>query len=829
MSTTAVPLYKRILFKIVVAICILYCLIWIISSPLIKHFAKAPLAEYGLTLSDDTSIRFNPFLTRLSISDLTLQKDNNAVFITEHLTLQLALHKLPFDIIQLEVLSINGVTLKVEKSNNDLFVAGINTTTPKESTTSDENTQPTKTSEQGPLPYQVRLNTFTLSNTLIDVMYEGVPHKLDIKELLISNIRASQTQQAAMLQLTSLLDNAQFNVSSEVNLENNNGNITSDIEINEYSLAHIAHFIEPLDSLAGALSFGINPVITLLDNQITITASNTTLTTDKAQARTKDQQVHLNNLSYAMTDLSLSLNNNNIQHIAGTSQLSLTNAVVETLNETVTEKTSEALTETLDTDTQVSNKVDKILSFSQLNVNNITPTMQPEDATTPSVLVESIHLNDLLFSHNTSVDLPPIATINQISATDIEGSATALSINDITIDSITSHVILNQDKILANLVNLTSTNAEKTDDKENTTPIEETQTAQQTSPEPEQPFHISLNAFNVINQNQIDFIDNSVDPAYTRKFMIDKVTVGKLSNTSTNKELETPIELIGRSNEYAKFAFNGFIKPFATQKTYYIKGDLNELSLPAVSTYMKDALEFELTSGQLNTELEVTLIDDALDGDVSISVNGLETSAVNNHETTNIKGQVAIPFNVALDMLKDGDGNLVLDIPLSGKTSDPSFGISSFIALITKKAALSATKDYVMTTFVPYANIVSVAMTAGEFILKVRFEDMLYQPKQITLDKQQHEYMAQFIALMKDKEDTRVKICAVSTPADINLPAQQKLSSEQIKSLKEIGHQREKAFKAHAVSQQIESSRILFCTPQIDNSAEAQPKMVISV
>jgi len=700
MSTTTVPLYKRILFKIVVAICILYCLIWIISSPLIKHFAKAPLAEYGLTLSDDTSIRFNPFLTRLSISDLTLQKDNNAVFITEHLTLQLALHKLPFDIIQLEILSIDGVTLKVEKTSNDLFVAGINTTTPKESTTSDENTQPTKTSEQGPLPYQVRLNTFTLSNTLIDVMYEGVPHKLDIKELLISNIRASQTQQAATLQLTSLLDNAQFNVSSEVNLENNNGNITSNIEINEYSLAHIAHFIEPLDSLAGALSFGINPVITLLDNQITITASNTTLNTDNAQARTKDQQVHLNNLSYAMTDLSLSLNNNNIQRIA----VSLTNAVVETLNETVTEKASEALTETLDTDTQVNNKAHKILSFSQLNVNNIAPTMQPEGATTPSVLVESIHLNDLLFSHNTSVDLPPIATINQISATNIEGSATTLSINDITIDSITSHVILNEDKVLANLVNLTSNNTIETEDKESATPVEETQTAQP-SPEPAQPFLISLNAFNVINQNQIDFIDNSVDPAYTRKFMIDKVAVGKLSNTDTNKEIETPIELIGRSNEYATFAFNGFIKPFATQKTYYIKGDLNELSLPAVSTYMKDALEFELTSGQLNTELEVTLIDDTLDGDVSISVNGLETSAVNNHETTNIKGQVAIPFNVALDMLKDGDGNLVLDIPLSGKTSDPSFGISSFIALITKKAALSATKDYVMTTFVPYANI----------------------------------------------------------------------------------------------------------------------------
>lgn len=713
MSSISTPLYKRVLFRIAIVIFTLYSLIWLLSSPIIKHFAKKPLAEYGLILSNDASISFNPFLTRINISNLALTKDNEPVFTTKHLALQLALYKVPFDIIQLEELSIEGVNIKVEKHNNDLIVAGINLT-PKNTEPKAETKETENTNEQSqPSSYEVRLAELALSNTVIDVTFEGAPHKFDIKKLLISNIKASQTHQSATLKLTSLLDGAAINLSSELNLDNNKGSINNQLDVSNYSLTHIKHFIEPLSLLAGTFSFSTNPYITLTNNGLSVTASNTQLKTNNTQANTKEQSIHLESLTYKMKDFAVSLEQNNIQEIIGTSQLSLNNALVELLS-----------SETLENgEAQENKKAQKILSFSQLNINNIIPKIDvsSDTTTTPSILIESIELNDFLFSQNTYAELPPVATINNISINNIVGSANALSIDTINVDSITSHVILNKEKVLANLVNLSS-QEKPSSEQSNSAPIEETKPVEQEDAEVEQAFHINLNTFNVINQNQIDFIDNSVNPAYKRTFIIDKLSIGKLSNLDENKEEKTPIELTGRSNEYANFAFNGFIKPFAQQKTYHIKGDLNELSLPAVSTYMKDALELELASGQLNTQLDVTLIDDDIDGDVNISINGLETSAVNNHETANIKGQVAIPFNVALDMLKDSDGNLVLDVPLSGKTSDPSFGIGSFIALITKKAAMSATKDYIMTTFVPYANIVSVAMTAGEFILKVRFE-----------------------------------------------------------------------------------------------------------
>ncbi len=209
----------------------------------------------------------------------------------------------------------------------------------------------------------------------------------------------------------------------------------------------------------------------------------------------------------------------------------------------------------------------------------------------------------------------------------------------------------------------------------------------------------------------------------------------------------------------------------------------------------------------------------------------LETALVDSEEAGNLIDQGALPLNMAMGMLKDGDGNVELDVPLSGSISDPNFGLSSIVTLITKKAIMSATQDYLMTTFVPYANIVSIAITAGEFALKLRFDDLEYQVKQVEPDDHQSAYLNDFIALMQDKEDTRVTICAISTPADIGLKAGVSVEKKSdIKKLLDIGEKREHAFKDHLIEQgKIDSSRILFCKPQIDSDIGAIPRIGISV
>ena len=224
-------------------------------------------------------------------------------------------------------------------------------------------------------------------------------------------------------------------------------------------------------------------------------------------------------------------------------------------------------------------------------------------------------LDRLLASKDHDVELPPLATIKQIIISNISASAGGIAIDEINIDSLSSDIILSKEKLIANLVVFSAESESTIDDKsavdndlvsnervnqDQTTNKEAVNTEPTVASTPlmngedtstttakEDNFQISLHAFNVINNNQINFVDNSVDPVYKRVVYLDKIHLGALSNHFGSQEKETPIELMGRSNQYAKFNFSGFMKPFAKIKTYHVKGGLSELSLPAVSTYMK--------------------------------------------------------------------------------------------------------------------------------------------------------------------------------------------------------------------------------------------------
>ena len=55
----------------------LFTLIWLLSPYVSHHFASKYLNEQQLTLSDDTTIRYNPFGSILTIRDLSVSETKN--------------------------------------------------------------------------------------------------------------------------------------------------------------------------------------------------------------------------------------------------------------------------------------------------------------------------------------------------------------------------------------------------------------------------------------------------------------------------------------------------------------------------------------------------------------------------------------------------------------------------------------------------------------------------------------------------------------------------------------------------------------------------------
>jgi hypothetical protein len=178
-------------------------------------------------------------------------------------------------------------------------------------------------------------------------------------------------------------------------------------------------------------------------------------------------------------------------------------------------------------------------------------------------------------------------------------------------------------------------------------------------------------------------------------------------------------------------------------------------------------------------------------------------------------------------MLKDGDGNVELDLPVSGDTNSPSFGFSGFITLLVKQATIAGAKEYLTMTFVPYASLVKIVMAADKHLLKIEVSDLNYSPKEFEVTEDQNAFITTFTELLKDKKDLQIKMCGVSTAEDLGQEKGKKLSIDEIGALIRISEQRANNFKRFMVEEQgISSSRLLLCKPRIDNTMNATPHIM---
>ncbi len=341
-----------------------------------------------------------------------------------------------------------------------------------------------------------------------------------------------------------------------------------------------------------------------------------------------------------------------------------------------------------------------------------------------------------------------------------------------------------------------------------------------------------VNGVYLLGKNTIRVMNNRVSPADDRVFHIER---GEVTSISNKGGVASSFSLLGRSNEYAKIELKGAADFFSDTLNFNVTSSVLEVSLPSVSPYIKSRLGFELASGQLDSELNVAVIDDEISGDLRLHLRGLKMERADLAFKSNLQTKTSIPLNYALGLLQDKAGNVKLKIPLSGSLNDPEFGVGSFVSIVTKKAVMSAAKSYLMKTFVPYSSVVSVAMAAGGHVFKLRFKDLQYGPQQVEVGEAQQRYVEQFVTLMKKKDKAQVKICGVATAADIaGLPSPLKKDQDDyeknITALKLVAKHRADNFKAMAVSTGgLESARMLVCSPSVDLGKKASPKITISI
>ena len=797
----------------------LFVLIWVLSPFVSQHYATKYLAEHKLMLAESTTIRYNPFASNLTIDDLVITaiKDAKKPLIEiKSLSVTVSLYRLLSDTVHLSKFNIDGLLLDIDLNGETPVIGGF-VIAKDETKPADVNTESkdSPSNENETSNYSVSLPYLSLKNAVFNLAIEQSQQEFIINSLAIKNVRASAKAQQGEVSLEALVNKALLSLTFDAQLTNNRGEINSALTLTDLDLAPLQPFLSAASAeqdklnMQGLVTVNTKQSISISDDITKINLETFELTTKALNVVQQNKTVAMNIAPLAMEDVLVELAPEQAPKITGTAKLNVNNI------------------------TAYQNDESQLLAkISSLNIDEISLSTSLSLITANIV---DVIIEQAIFAENTTDEFAPLAQFEQLAISNIEVSQQGLSIDTINLLGLAVDTTLDKDK---NLIGLIGANkSDITDEQSNVVTQEEVnKKSDETNNENNKnvnentkpAFTLSLKQFSLLETRHINFTDRSTTPYYERSFKISKFNAGPFDNQKPQQDSNFSFE--GGSNKYAHFELSALAKPFSEKDFYQLKGFFKEVSLPSLSTYIAGAIHHELKSGQLDVTLDVTIDDTDIDGSALLHLRGVELGAANDNEADTIKSQTSIPFNVALGMLKDGDGNVELDIPLEGSTDAPSFGMRGFISLMIKQATMSAAKDYLMTTFVPYANVVSVAMTAGEYLLKVRFNDLTFPAKETQLTPEHSEFLAQFSALMKDKPDTQLTLCAISTPEDIDKPLGTEIvDKDEIKQLAELSTERLNTFKEHMVNKEkIASSRLLLCSPKVDFSEGAKPRITFT-
>jgi len=125
----------------------------------------------------------------------------------------------------------------------------------------------------------------------------------------------------------------------------------------------------------------------------------------------------------------------------------------------------------------------------------------------------------------------------------------------------------------------------------------------------------------------------------------------------------------------------GTVRPFAPGGAAFdVSGQLDRLALPDISAYAADAMGVNLKSGRLKMDFSGNAANGRLDAETDWLIQRIELEELDEFAKNSLAEQVDLPVDTAINLLQDKDGNIELNIPISGQLDAPNFGISGVVS-----------------------------------------------------------------------------------------------------------------------------------------------------
>jgi hypothetical protein len=160
---------------------------------------------------------------------------------------------------------------------------------------------------------------------------------------------------------------------------------------------------------------------------------------------------------------------------------------------------------------------------------------------------------------------------------------------------------------------------------------------------------------------------------------------GQINKISSNKKAKTHVDLKGKVFDLSPVEIKGDFNPGLDEMDLGMH--FKSLPLPFISPYMVEFAGYKVEKGQMSVDFLYQIRARQLSSENNLLIDQFELG-----EKVENPDAVDLPLGLAIALLKDKDGKIILNMPVSGSLDNPEFSVGPliydvFINLLTKVIA----------------------------------------------------------------------------------------------------------------------------------------------
>ncbi|MGY2236444.1 DUF748 domain-containing protein [Pseudomonas gingeri] len=263
-----------------------------------------------------------------------------------------------------------------------------------------------------------------------------------------------------------------------------------------------------------------------------------------------------------------------------------------------------------------------------------------------------------------------------------------------------------------------------------------------------------------INDGSANFADFSLTPNFATAI---QQLNGQIGTIDSRQAKPADVDIKGKVDRYAPVTIKGALNPFDPMASLDIATSFKRVELTTLTPYSGKFAGYRIRKGRLNLDLHYLITKGQLKAENKLVVEQLQLG-----EKVDSPDAVDLPIKLAIALLKDSDGKISIELPVSGDLNNPQFSVMPIVWQTLRNLIVRAATA-------PF-KFIGGLIAGGD---SQDLSNVTFAPGSSDLSKDAESSLTKLAAALKERPNLRLEIEGTSAQtSDGPLIAQQRLDRE---------------------------------------------------